>query len=86
MNGCMYERMYECMYECIYECMLMVVIMMVITIISGSSKWSSWGHLEGHLIGLGAWKLLTPRWFRNGPDIELGVSGEYPNEVPVGYW
>ncbi len=46
---------------------------------------SSWGHLEGHLIGFGARKLLTPGWFRNGPDIELGVSGEYPNEVPVGY-
>ena len=29
---------------------------------------------------------MIPRWFRNGAGIELGVSGEYSNEVPVGYW
>ena len=66
----------------LYECILRVVLMIVITIIYGSSL----GHLEGHLIGVGARKLLTPGWFRNGPDIELGVSGKYSNEVPVGYW
>ena len=78
--------MYECMYECMDVCMVMVVMMMVMTIISGSTKGSSWGHPEGHLIGFGARKLLTTGWCRYLPDIELGVSERYSNEVPVGYW
>ena len=29
---------------------------------------------------------MTPRWFGYGPNIELGVLGEYPDEILVWYY